>query len=619
MSKSTGKKVSNIAMWGVLGLLMFALAGFGISGFGGSVRVVAKVGEQEVTTNAYARAIQQEQRSLQQQTGQALSLADLQSFGMDRAVLARLIAAAALDDEAARLGISVGDAEVARQIATISAFQGIDGSFDREGYTFALRSAGLNEREFERQVRSETARDILQGAVLGGIRPSSTFAEVIANWRFETREVTLVSVSTADLETGPLAPSAAELETHYSENAALFTNPEARRIKVAWATPDQLIDTIEVPDDTLREIYAQRSDDYSQPARVLAERLGFADRAAAEQALADIAAGTTSFDALVTARGLTLEDVDQGELAADALPEIIAQALFALSEPGIVGPVDTDLGPALFRVNAILSATEVPFEDVADDLRAEYASDQARRILSDAVPRIDDLLAAGATLEELEADTEMTLKTIVWRPGESDGIAGYDAFQLAASAVQEGDFPEILELSDGGIFALELLEIIPPTLPPLADITPAVTDSWVAASNATRVLERAQAIAASDADLDTQGLSLETITDLSRDSVLDGVPRALVDQIFTLSPGETTALADPGGTAFVVRIDAVRSANRTAPEVTGTVEALEQALLQGLAQDVFEAYGQAVQAEAGLTINQQAINAVHSSIGQGGL
>lgn len=72
----------------------------------------------------------------------------MQSFGIDRGVLARLIASAALDSETARLGISVGDAEVARQIASITEFQGVDGTFDRDGYTFALRSAGLNEREF---------------------------------------------------------------------------------------------------------------------------------------------------------------------------------------------------------------------------------------------------------------------------------------------------------------------------------------------------------------------------------------------------------------------------------------------------------------------------------------
>ena len=619
MTKSTTKKVSNIAMWGILGLLMFALAGFGITGFGGSVRVVAEVGEQEVTTNAYVRAIRQEQRNLQQQTGQALSLADMQNFGIDRGVLARLIAAAALDNEAARLGISVGDAEVARQIATIPSFQGVDGTFDRDGYTFALRSAGLNEREFERQVRSETARDILQGAVLGGIRPSSTLAELIANWEFETRNITLATVTMADLDAGPLAPSADELQAHYDENAAVFTEPEARRIKVAWATPEQLLSTIDIPEARLRELYTQRRDEFSQPARVLAERLGFADRAAADAALAEMDDGTTTFDALVTERGLTLDDVDQGELAASDVSDTIAAALFASQEPGLVGPIDTDLGPAIYRVNAVLSATEVPFEDVADALRTEYASDQARRVLSDAIPEIDDLLAAGATLEELADETDLAVETIVWRQGDSDGIAGYDAFQFAASAVQDGDFPEVLELSDGGVFAIELLEIIPPALPPLDSIRADVAASWVAASNAARVLDRASDLADNATALEDQELTTETISGLARDGVLDGAPRALVTQVFALSEGEITAIAGPNATAFIVRVDGVISADRTAPEVTQTVAALEQAILRGRAQDVFEAYGQAVQADAGLTVNQQAINAANASIGQGGL
>ena len=619
MTKSTTKKVSNIAMWGVLALLMFALAGFGVTGFGGSVRVVAEVGDQEVTTNAYVRAIRQEQRNLQQQTGQALSLSDMQSFGIDRGVLARLIASAALDNETARLGISVGDTEVARQIASIPAFQGVDGTFDRDGYTFALRSAGLNEREFERQIRSETARDILQSAVLGGISPSSTFAELIANWEFETRDITLVTITMADLDAGPLAPSGDELQSHYDENAAVFTAPEARRIKVAWATPEQLLSTIEVPQATLQDLYEQRSDEFSQPARVLAERLGFADRAAADAALAQMTAGTTTFDALVTDRGLTLDDVDQGELAASDVSNAIAAVLFASDEPGLVGPVDTDLGPAIYRVNAVLSATEIPLEDVADVLRAEYARDQARRVLSDAIPEIDDLLAAGATLDELAAETDLNVETIEWRQGDSDGIAGYDAFQLAAATVQEGDFPEVLELSDGGVFAIELLEVIPPALPPLSDIEADVTASWVAASNAERVFEKATALADSDATLEDQGLETETIMGLARDGVLEGAPRALASQVFALDEGEVAAIAGPDATAFVIRVDRIVSADRSAPEVAQTVDALEQAILRGRAQDVFEAYGQAVQAEAGLTVNQQAINAANASIGQGGL
>jgi peptidyl-prolyl cis-trans isomerase D len=120
--------------------------------------------------------------------------------------------------------------------------------------------------------------------------------------------------------------------------------------------------------------------------------------------------------------------------------------------------------------------------------------------------------------------------------------------------------------------------------------------------------------------LEDQSLALETITGLARDGVLAEAPRALVEQVFVLEQGDTAALAGPDTTAYVVRVDAVVAANPDAPEVEQTTQALTQSMTQGLAQDIFEAYGQAVQTEAGLTVNQQALNAVHASIGtQGGL
>ena len=36
---------------------------------------------------------------------------------------------------------------------------------------------------------------------------------------------------------------------------------------------------------------------------------------------------------------------------------------------------------------------------------------------------------------------------------DREGIAAYDAFRSAASAVSEGDYPEVMQLDEGGIFA----------------------------------------------------------------------------------------------------------------------------------------------------------------------
>ncbi|MDH3264155.1 MAG: SurA N-terminal domain-containing protein, partial [Paracoccaceae bacterium] len=137
------KKKTNLAVWAVLGLLVFALGGFGIGNFGGSVRAIGAVGDTEISVNDYALALQNQLRARQAQTGQAVSLATPEGQSLAQAVRRQLIATAALENETARLGLSVGDERVRAEVLAVPAFQGIDGKFDREAYTFALRQNGL--------------------------------------------------------------------------------------------------------------------------------------------------------------------------------------------------------------------------------------------------------------------------------------------------------------------------------------------------------------------------------------------------------------------------------------------------------------------------------------------
>ncbi|MGB3554909.1 MAG: peptidylprolyl isomerase, partial [Jannaschia sp.] len=483
------KKKTNIAVWFVLGLLILALGGFGAGQFGGSLSSVAEVGDREITVNDYANALQNERQRLAQQTGQPITLAQMQSVGLDRQVMERLLAAAALDHEAGRMGISVGDAEVAERIRNNPSFGGVTGTFDREGYAFALRNAGLTEARFEGRVRDEAARELLQAAVVGGVGVPDTYVDAVAGWLAETRDATLAEVGIDMLPTGNAAPGEGDLAAFYAENGAAFEVPETRRITYAWITPDRLSTEMEVDEDRLRTRYEEMGSEFRQPARVLAERLAFPDADAATAARAAIEAGETTFDALVEERGLTLDDVDQGEIAATDVAGPVAEALFALTEPGIAGPVDTTLGPVLYRVNAVLDATEVPFEEVREDLSAELAADAARRAIDSARDDIDDLLAGGATLEELVAETDMELGEIALRPDISDGIAGYEEFREAALAAQDGDFPELGSLADGGLFALRLDGIDPAAIPPLKSVRDAVEEAWRSDATARRLAE----------------------------------------------------------------------------------------------------------------------------------
>jgi peptidyl-prolyl cis-trans isomerase D len=615
MAKKAGKTLSNLFVWVILGLLFVALAGFGIGSFSGGAAQVGQVGEAEITADDYARALDQEIRARIAQTGQPVTLSTLQTQGVDQAVLQSLVARAALAHEADTMGLSVGDVEVARQITEIESFQGLDGQFDREAYEFTLRQNGLDAAEFEEDVREDTARSLLQLAIVGGLQPNATIAETLVAFQGETRDFSLLTLTEADLPAGLPAPTPEELQAYYDENPQRFTRPEARRITYAWVTPAILMDSVPVDEDALRALYEDRNSLYRQPERRLLEQLTFLEEAEAQAAYDAILAGETTFDALVEERELTLEDIDLGEVARDDLPAATAEAIFADTESEIIGPLESTFGgAALFRVNAVLDASEVSFEEAQEELRSELAADAARRTIDDLRDPVDDLLASGATLEELAADTEMVLGQIDYTPTTEGGIAGYDAFREAALAVEEGDFPELLELSDGGLFALRLDETVPPALPPLTEIEDEVAEAWRESALRAQLAARGEALVAQLAT----GATLEDLgrvdqeQQVRRQDFIPDAPPTLVAQVFQLSAPGDTVLVPAADRAFIARLDSINPAARNDPGSAILMQIMSQTVAQSMAQDIFEAYGRAVQTEAGISLNQSMINAVHS-------
>ncbi len=607
------KKKTNIAVWAVLGLLVFALGGFGIGNFGGSVRAIGAVGDAEISVNDYALALQAQLRTRQAQTGQAISLATPAGEALAQAVRRQLIGTAALENETARLGLSVGDARVRAEVLATPAFQGIDGKFDREAYAFTLRQNGLSEAEFEENIRSEAASNLTSAAVLAGITAPATHVGAIAAYAGERRDILWLRLDAGALAEPLPAPTEAELQAGYEANPEAYTEPEKKRLTYAALTPEMMAGEIAVEEADLRALYEARADEFNRPERRLVERLVFPDTAAAEAAQAALDAGETSFEDLVAERGLALADIDLGDVTeADLGPA--GASVFALEGPGIAGPVDTELGPALFRVNAVLAAESTGFEEVRDQLTDELTLDRARREIGDLREGIDDLLAGGATLEEVAAETPMELGTIELAPDTADGIAAYAAFREAAAAVTAEDFPELIELEDGGLFALRLDALLPPALLPLEDVRDRVTADWEAAETEARLLDLSEEIRAARGEgrsFLAQGYVAEARQDLGRQSFLDGAPASLIEAAFGLEPGATAAVAE-GGTVHIIELTRITPEDPEAEDTVALRAQLEQGLVRGLSQDALDLFVRALQAESGISLNQSAINAVHA-------
>lgn len=616
MAKAKSKQ--NIFVWLLMGLLVLGLAGFGVDGFlGGQVRSIGQVGGRDISASAYSRALQNEMRVIEQQTGQAFSFARAREVGLDAQVRARLVSNAALEAEAERIGISVGDETVRETLQEIAAFRGPGGTFDPETYRFALQNIGMSPSEFETDVRHDAARSILQLATIGGVETPANLRDALID-HYATRHSFAVFTLTEDqLETPMAEPTGSEVQAYYDDNIARFTAPEIRTITYVSLTPSMLIDEIDVSEDALRALYQSRIDEFVQPERRLVERLVYPSEEAARAAMAEIEAGA-SFEDLTAARGLDLEDTDMGDVSLAQLGEA-GEAVFALTEPGAVtGPHPSPVGPALFRMNAVLGAQEISFEEAIEQLQPELAADAARRAIADDIDLFDDLLAGGASLEDLARETSFEMGQIDWSRGASEGIAAYQEFRTAAAALSESDFPELLPLDNGGLLAMRLDGITPPTPRPLAEVREEATAGARTKAVEAALLERGQRLSAQlatdgvTAFADAQGLAAETFENITRTDRVPDVPSALREQLFDAEPGTPVLIAREGRLFMAMATD--RQPADTGDAQTDRLLALiDQQIGAAMAEDVFGYFARALEREAGISLNQAAIDAVHAS------
>ncbi|MFN7002931.1 MAG: SurA N-terminal domain-containing protein [Roseinatronobacter sp.] len=613
--KKTKMSAKNIAAGFLMALLGLSLLGFGVEGFGGRTTTIGSVGDRKITTSEFSRALQNELRALQSQFGQAITMEQARLFGIDQMVLEQLVTGAVLDNEAERLGVSAGDTIIQSEITQIPSFRGLDGNFDRESYRFALRNAGMTEREFEDSIRNDVARSILQRAVVSGSTAPANIVTPLLEFQAQTRDMTVITLSGENLPSPIGQPDQAALEAFYSENIENYTLPEGKRIRYAWITPEMMVDEIDVDDAVLRQAYDSRLSEFSQPERRLVERLVFSDQASAEAAIARINSGEITFEGLVAERGLDLDDTDMGDVTRADLGAA-ADLVFDLAAPGIVGPAQTSLGPAIFRMNAILAAQETSFEEVRDQLRDEQFSDLARRALLDDLDLFEDLIAGGASVTELAQETRMQLGEIEWRPGETTGIAAYESFRNAAETLQAGDFPEITQMADGGLFVLEFVETLPAAPRPLEEVRFQVISEWRNARTLEGLLDLAEEVAQSLRD-GTAGpdIALTPIRfdALRRSDIMPDLPRNLVAAGFEMEPGDVR-IVEGTGRLHLVQLHDVQSADLMLDDIAILRGALEQQIEQSIAQDLFGYFSASLRQSTPIQINQQVIDAVQAGL-----
>ena len=604
------KSLGQWAMLALLGLLAFSLIGFGAANFGGTVQSVASVDGIDITPRQYAAAVQARLRQIGDQNGQQVSFAQAQQAGVDRAVLSQLIGQSAIAAEGRRMGLSIPDSRVALRVRDVPAFQGGSG-FSPQVYRETLKRNDMTPTAFERTIRDEEVATLIQQAVTRKAS-GADWAALVAGWAGERRDLTWADIPETLLPEPVAAPTDQELADWYADNGEAFRRP-AEKVMTIWALrPRDLAAELAPSEDDLRAAYDARADEFRIPARRMVERLVFRTEAEADAARERLDDGLT-FEDLVAERGLSPADADLGEVSEADLGEA-GPAVFALDGPGIAGPAPTPLGPALFQVSAILNPQETPFEIARPRLARSLGLEAARRDIDARYGEFDDELAGGATLEDL-AKIGGQIRQITY--AEGDAAADTDPALLeAANAAQPGDFPELIQLQNGGLVALRVDEAREARVPDLDEVRAAATQALTAQQRTDALRALAADLASrigGDETFEDVGLAPRTAEGIARGGPVESAPAGLSEAAFG-APEGTVGVRAADGRVAVFRVDAVQAADEGDPRLAMMRTALEAQAAQSVARDTLDAYVRALVDRSQVRINQTAVTAVNARI-----
>ena len=597
----------------MLGMIVIGLGGYGVTNFGHSVDNVASVGKASVTTTQYARALQAQIKQLSQQFGTQLTFKQAQALGFDAQVLRGLVSNAALDNEAIRIGLSAGDVPVAQKIAGTKAFLDVTGKFDRTVYGDLLQRNGISVKEFESGVRGDLSRQVVQAAIVGGIVTPQPLSTTVYAYQGEARGFTLLQLTEASLPQKLPAPTDDDLKAYYTGHIADFTRAEAKRVSYGVLEPASIAKDQKVADADLKAAYDAAIDTYNIPEKRLVERLVFGSADEAKAARAKLDAGTP-FEDLVKARGLALTDIDMGDVTMGQLGAA-GKEVFGLTAPGVVGPLPSDLGPALYRMNAVLPAQLTTLEQAHDKLLADLQLKAATKAVSDKTEKINDLLAGGSTIADIAKDQKMNAGTTDYAKGadDNDPITADPGFAKAIGAMQPGDFPQAVALADGGLLVAQVTETVPPTPVPFDKARAKVAAAFHAEALAralTSLADTDLAAVKAGATLESLGIT-DHVSATTRSAATDGVPAAAVTLAFTMKPGDLAKI-DAKGQVALIRLDAVTPAEMTGDKAKAALDQFSTQAAQSMAQDTYDLFSAAMTAQGGLNINQAAISAVQA-------
>jgi peptidyl-prolyl cis-trans isomerase D len=194
--KASENWLGRILMAIVLSVLAGSFAVWGINDIfqGYSATYLAKIGDTEIQQDQFSQAYNERLQQLGQQLGRPIPPEQAAALGVDRQVLAQLIAQAGLDQLGRRMRIGIPMSDVVAQVLADPHFQTPTGQFDRAQFEGFLQSIGFSEQRYFDELRRTIPRREITDAVSGGISVQKIYLDSINQFQNQERSIEYVAL-----------------------------------------------------------------------------------------------------------------------------------------------------------------------------------------------------------------------------------------------------------------------------------------------------------------------------------------------------------------------------------------------------------------------------------------
>jgi peptidyl-prolyl cis-trans isomerase D len=557
----------------LMGILIVAFAVWGIRRdvFTGHVNdAVITAGSRTVTSAEFKLEFDRDLSQLGQQMNQQIPLKLAVDNGFDKQVLDDLANKLAIAELLRRIGVQPSDKLVVSQIEKIPAFfDPVSGRFDKQAYQQRLADNGYTVAGFEQTIKDEVAEQHLVVGIAGGLVAPRAYTAMAAIYGLEERDLALMILG-PNAVPAPKPPTDAELTAFMKENASALMRPEFRAISLVRFSPQAMVDPKSPVDPAeVKKRFDFRKDTLSRPETRTIDQIPAKDQATAAKIAERLQKGEP---AAAVAKAFSVDAITYQDKPQTAVTDHkVGQAAFQMKE-GQTAPVQGDLGLAVVRVDKVTPGHEVTLDEVRPAIEAEVRKDAAESKIDKLTQLYDEAHSKGATLPEAAKKAGVPVISIppVAKQGvdqQGKPVAGLDKKILdAAFSLPAGGESELIDAGDGEYFAVRVDKVIPPAMPPLAEIKPDLTRAWMARDISARLKAKADDLAAQakkgatfESVAASAGLKVTPLTNLSRQSASQdqSIPQEVLAAAFSGKAGDIfTARAGQG---YVVgRVQAVR-------------------------------------------------------------